>query len=507
MPPEGHSPGQKLYTPYQSIGSLGVNTLTSKLVTTLLPPTGPIFRFSMSDEAVADLTGEENARAEVEKKLNGVERAVMDEVEGLGIRAVLTEAVKQLIVVGNVLLYVPKAGNAKIYRLDRYVVQRDYEGNILRIIIKETVAREILPSDVQEMLKSQDGLPSDDVANPDSPDQREIDIYTVFSRKDQKMTTYQWINGLKLPRSMGEWPIDKTPIMALRWNFLHDEDYGRAYLDDYIGDITAVENMSKNIREGIAAMTKINPMVNPTGVTRASDVASAENLEIISGRKDDVTMLQFEKQADLKFAGEYLNSIIQRLMTVFMMNKSVQRQGERVTAEEIRSMISDIDDTLGGVYTLLAADFQKPFILRVIYRMEKQKKIPKLSGLKGSDGNPIAVPKVITGVEALGRGQDYNKYMTFMRDIVAPLKEVAISEINIPDFLKRAAVSLSIDTDGLLKSPDDKAAEQKKLQDAQAQAQQSQMLQDVVKGATPHIAKEAATGVAQQITEEVPTDV
>ena len=35
-----------------------------------------------------------------------------------------------------------------MYKLDRYVVQRDFEGNVLRAIVKETVSIETLPEEI-----------------------------------------------------------------------------------------------------------------------------------------------------------------------------------------------------------------------------------------------------------------------------------------------------------------------------------------------------------------------
>lgn len=507
MPPEGTDEGQALYRPYQSVGSHGVNTLTSKLVQTLLPANNPVFRFSVSDEAVEDLSQDANARSGVEKRLNEIERTTMDEIEGMGIRAALTEAIKQLIIVGNVLVYLPPKGNLKVYKLDRYVVQRDFEGSLLKVIIKETVAREILPKDVLEVVTAMEGLPSEE-ASGDSADMRELDIYTVFDRDGDNMSTYQWIKGYKLPRSFGTWPIDKSPIMALRWSYLHDEDYGRAFLDAYLGDLTAVERMSQNIREGVAVMTKVNILVDPLGQTRAKDVAEAENLEIISGRDADVTMMQTGKQGDLQFAGEYLNQIIRRLETAFLLNSSARRDAERVTAAEFQSVIKDIDDTLGGVYSLLANDLQKPLVSIILYRLERDKIIPKITSLKGADGKKIAVPKIVTGIEALGRGHDYNKYRTFMTDIIIPLGERGLGDLNINDLIIRAATALSIDTDGLIKSDEDKQREQAEAQAQQEQAQQAQLAQSVVSGATPQVAKAGAEVVAQQLAgqQQQPTE-
>lgn len=494
MPPDGYASGQRLNTPFQSIGSHGVNTLTSKLVMTILPANSPMFRVSVTDQVVEELSASTTMRSGVEKKLNEIERSVMDEIEGLGIRAALVEAIKHLIVCGNVLLYLPPKGNLRVFRLDRYVVQRDYEGNILRTIIKETVAKEVLPEDVKALLKPTEELPSD----AKKVEEKDVDLYTVFYRDGDRIRTYQCVKGIKLKKSLGSWKHDRSPIMPLRWSYLHDEDYGRAYVDEYIGDLTGVESLSRSIREAAAAAAKINPMVNPTGLTRAQDIAKAQNLEVISGRKDDVTMLQFDKQADLSVAQSVLQDLIARLSHAFMMNQSIQRQAERVTAEEIRAMISDIDSVLGGVYALLAQELQLPLVTRIMDRMVREKKIPDLTSIKGPDGKPVAKPKIVTGIEALGRGQDFNKYMTAMNSIIVPLKAELGPEMNLRDFAERALISLSIDIDGLFKTDEQKGQDAQKLQGAQQGQMTQEMLMGAVKGGVPPLAKAAAEAMASQ---------
>lgn len=499
FPPEGHDGSSRLKPTFQSVVAHGVNTLTSKLVNTLLPPNSPMFRLSVPDH-VLDALSAADTRSGVEKKLNEIERAVMEEIEGMSTRAALTEAVKFLIVGGNVLLYLPKKGGIKIYRLDRYVVQRDYEGNILRVIIKETLSREVIPQRHLAQIETtlgEERLPSDNVEL--KKDKKTYDVFTVFERVENRMVTYQTIKGVRLKGTEGSWPYDKAPVMALRWTYLSGENYGRAYVDEYMGDITGAEAISKAIREAAAAAAKVLPMVNPTGLTRAADIARAQNLEVISGRKDDVTMLTLDKQGDFAIPHQLLNDIIQRLSHAFMMNRSVQRSGERVTAEEIRTMVADIDDVLGGVYSLLAQELQYPLVVRLMHRMEVEKKIPRLSSLKGPDGKPIASPKVITGVEALGRGHDYNKYMTAARDILLPFREELREEVDFRDFAERALVSLSIDPDGIFLSDDQKAQKQQKLMGQQQTAMTQQMLMEAVKGGVGPMAKVAAEGMSEQM--------
>ena len=502
MPPEGHAPGAALYRPHQSIGAFGVNTLTAKIVSTIMPPNAPIFRYLVTDKVVADLANDTGARSAVEKKFNEIERAVQDEVEGLAIRDSLTNAVRQLIVCGNILLYLPKTGGLRVFRLDQYVVQRDSSGNILRVIIKEMVAIEALPQHVQQLIqKPHEGLPSEEVDK--GVNEKELALFTVFYRDNDRLRSYQSVKGIRIPKSKGSWPIKKTPLMALRWSSQPGEDYGRSYVDDYIGDITAVEYISQNLREGVAAAVKMNPLVNPAGLTRAEDIAAAENLEVLSGRADDVTMLQFNKQADLRVAQEFLNDIIQRLSHAFMMNKSIQRNAERVTAEEIRALVSDLEAVLGGVYALLAQELQLPLVTRVMDRMVAQKLIPDVTKIKDPEtGRPAAPVRIVTGVEALGRGNDYTKLKTFGNEILLPLAQAGLAEVNVSDYIRRTAVALGIDTDGLLKTPEDKAKDKEAAQGAATQ----QTTMEALKSAAGPVSKVMAERMADQIPQNQPTE-
>lgn len=493
MPPQGHTGASKLYIPWQSLGAHGVNTLAAKLLKTVMPPNTPMFRLSVTDKVVEELDNI-NARAGVEKKLNEIERAVQDEIEGLVMRAAIEETMKQLIVSGNAVLLLPKSGNLKLHKLDSYVVMRDAEGNFLKLIIKETVAVETLPENVQQIVNLVDGLAEDN----DEDEERNVDVYTCYYREDDRIQSFQAVKGKIIPGSEGSWLMDRAPVMVLRWTYLSDEDYGRSYVDAYIGDLMGAEALTKSLREAAAVASKVNPMVNPVGLTRIQDVAKAPNLQVIPGRKDDVSMLQFEKQSDMAFVAQTLDTIARRLQQAFMMNVAAQRDGERVTAEEIRSIISDIEEVLGGIYSLLAQDLQLPLVRRVMDRMVREKKIPDIDKLTDQEGKKVVSPKVITGVEALGRGQDYNRYVTFVRDVLAPLGDLGLQELNVSDFLRRAAVSLNIDVDGLLKSPEDKAAAQQQQMDLQAHAQNQQMMGDLVKGATPQISKVMAEQMAQQ---------
>jgi hypothetical protein len=138
--PRDHNQNQELPTPYQSIGARGVNNLTAKLLLTLFPPNSPAFKFAIDDFTLEEL---QQQRAPVEEGLNSMERAVMDEVESKAMRVPLNEALRHLIVTGNAVIHAGKNNKLRVFHLDQYCVRRDPQGEMLEIIIKEEMSREL----------------------------------------------------------------------------------------------------------------------------------------------------------------------------------------------------------------------------------------------------------------------------------------------------------------------------------------------------------------------------
>ena len=125
-------------------------------------------------------------------------------------------------------------------------------------------------------------------------------------------------------------------------------------------------------------------------------------------------------------------------------------------------------------------------------KMGKENKIPALpdEGLK---------PLIVTGVEALGRGEDLNKLGLFLQQL-APLGPQVLQEINVPDYIDRLASSLGIDTEGLIKSEEQKQAEMEAAQNQQALVTNQQTMAKLAEKATPEMVK----GMAQQGMDQAP---
>jgi len=467
-------------TPFQSIGARGVNHLASKLLLTLLPPNSPFFRLTIDDFDIEALVGPEQ-RGAVEEGFAKIERAAMNEIETEAFRVPVFEALKHLITTGNCLLYLPEGGGMRVFHLDRFIVKRDPMGNLLYLITKESLDAKTIPESARIAL----GLPSPQELSPESPD-KPYELFTYVCNKGKYWHIHQEIGTTTIPESFGKFPIDKSPFIALRFSRVDGESYGRGLVEEYLGDLKSLEALSKAIVEGSAAASKVLFLVRPNGTTRIKTIADAPSGAIVQGDSNDVSTLQVDKFNDFRIAQDMLRDIQERLAAAFLLNSSVQRNAERVTAEEIRFMAQELESALGGVYSVLSQEFQLPLINILLARMVKQKKMPKFP-------KESVKPQIVTGMEALGRGQDLNKLSQFL-EYLAPLgPEVLAQKLNIDDYMDRLGASLGIDTGGLIKTDEQIQMEQAEAQQAQQaqmeQAQQAQMMSDVVKGATPNMVK------------------
>lgn len=464
MPPLGFTETAQLPTPYQSLGARGVRTLSAKLLLSLFPPNTPFFKYDLDDFAVQQLSqGQPDGfRGAIEQALNARERATMLEIDTSLFRVIANVSLQHLIVTGNFLIYIPPKGRARGFRLDQYVVKRDAEGNLLEHIVKECVSPTVLPEAVRTIAQEEN-------KKAGGGDDKSCDLYTHVKRTDSNWEVYQEVCGVRVPGSEGSYPLDKSPWVVLRLSTQPGEDYGRSYCEELLGDLDSLEGLSETLVEGSAAAARLVFFVKPNGVTSLKVVAKARTGDVRPGDANDVTTMKAEKQADLGVAREQAQDLSQRLAYAFLMNVAVQRDAERVTAEEIRYMAQELDDALGGVHTLLSAEYQLPVVNVYTSRMEKNRRVPPLP-------NGLVRPSITTGIEAIGRGIDLRNLRAFTADVIQVLTpQIAFEYINPTEYIKRSAASYGIDTGGLIKTDEQIA-----------QAEQMQRLQELTQNLGPN---------------------
>lgn len=455
FPKDSDNASTNYETPYQSIGARGVNNLTSKLMLALFPPNAPFFRLSLGEDVMSALEDDADTREEWEAALSKMERRITKYMETHQMRVTCSEALLQLVLAGNVLLFLPpKEGGMRLYRLNAYVLSRDGTGNVLEIITKESLAFAALPDAVARLIEGT-------VTDSD----KLYDIYTHTYLEDGLYKSYQELEGKIIEGSEQTYPLDKSPWIPLRLKKMDGESYGRSFVDDYLGDLKVLEALSKSIVEVAAISSNILYLVNPASLTRISDLAKAKSGDFVRGRVEDIQVLQCNKASDLQITENAIREIEGRLSYAFLLNSAVQRNAERVTAEEIRYVASELEDTVGSIYAILSQEFQLPLIRRFMAQMTMDGHLPDLpQGASGVD------PVITTGIEALGRGHDLTKLDTFIR-YAQVFPEAFQTAVKQGEILRQIATALSLDSAAVIKSDEEIATERE--QELQMQMAQS----------------------------------
>lgn len=457
LPEEGDDHNDKLYTPYQAFGATAVNHLSSKLWLSLLPANNAFFKLSLSLKVQNELkqaADSENVKTRIQNSLAAIESAILQYIENTGIRSPAFSAVRQLIVTGNSMVYIPPSGRnhhpwshrgygLKVFRLDQYVVVRDTLGNLVESVILEKIAISALPEDIKEMVRNK---VNSDKKEPDST----VNLYTRIVRSDDNENEFevtQEVEGQQIEGSSETYKASELPWLILRWS--QDGDYGRGPVEEYLGGFQSLEALNQAIVEGSLGAAKVLFLVNPNGLTSASDLASARNMDFREGRADDITTLQLEKYNDFRIADQTRMNIQQQLSQAFLMHSSVQRDAERVTAQEIQFMAQELEDTLGGVYSILSQEFQLPLVTLILNRLQEDGEIPEMP-------DEALNPVITTGLEALGRNHKQAKLRNFVAEIGQMFgPEMASLYINPAEYIQRSAINHGIETEGLIRSEEE----------------------------------------------------
>jgi hypothetical protein len=246
--------------------------------------------------------------------------------------------------------------------------------------------------------------------------------------------------------------------LVLRFNTVDGEDYGRGRVEEFLGDLKSLEALSQALVEGSAAAAKVVFTVSPSATTKPQTLAKAGNGAIIQGRPDDIGVVQVGKTADFRTASEMAATLERRLAEAFLVLQV--RQSERTTAEEVRLTQMELEQQLGGLFSLLTDEFLKPYLNRYMLVLQRSGQLPKLP-------KDLVRPEIVAGVNALGRGQDRESLTAFITTIAQTLgPEALMKYINPDEAIKRLAASQGIDVLNLVKS----------MQDVQAETQQQQQM-------------------------------
>lgn len=450
---------QPLPSPWQSVGAKGVVTLASKLMLALLPPQTSFFKLQVDESQLGQY--DPKIKSELDLAFAKVERTIMEAIAASDDRVIVHQALKHLVVGGNALIYMGKDG-LKLYPLNRYVVDRDGDGNVIEIVTKERISKKLLEGQIPD---EKPNPPGNDEADTNRD---EVDIYTHVKRDNNRFVWHQEVYDKVLPKSFGKAPIESTPWIALRFNSVDGEMYGRGRVEEFMGDLKSLEALTQALVEGSAAAAKVVFVVSPSSTTKPASLAAAGNGAIIQGRPDDIGVVQVGKTADFRTAYEMSAQLERRISEAFLIMNV--RDSERTTAEEVRMTQLELEQQLGGLFSMLTVDFLVPYLNRKLAVFQKTGDIPRIP-------KDIVKPTIVAGINAIGRGQDRESLGAFLLTIAQTMGPEAIQTyVNPEEVIKRLAAAQGIDVLNLVRS-------MQEVQQEQAAAMQQQQQLELTKQA------------------------
>jgi hypothetical protein len=454
FPKSGRSKGEDYDVPWQSVGANGVTSLASKLKQVLFPSSVPFFRLSLSQDELGKVhndvqemaQGDPNAFQEIfgqvskaaDDSLALYEQEAIKLMESRGDGPKQNSVFEQLIVAGNCLIKDTRISREfSVHRLDTYVVARDDTGTVLKVILKEALSKQILrdlPNLGPDMKEKLDAFFGENT----NKDVETYDLYTGAILEDSgKYRVTQELMGSdqSQPLSMSETTFtpDDLPLRPLRLYDSGCEHYSRSYVENYLGDLRTLDGIYKAITEGTAAATRFIWMVRPNSQTDPEDVNKAKNGDAISGNPEDISPLSAEgKIRDISTAYQLADRIEVRLGKGFLLHSSVQRNAERVTATEVARLIQELETQLGGIYSILSQEFQRPYVW---FLLSALKSLPKLTAKSVESA-------IITGQDALGRTEELSRIDELIQRLMAV--PGAIERVKPAEYSSRVAKSLAI---------------------------------------------------------------
>ena len=447
---------KSLIQPWQSVGAKAVVTLAAKLMLALLPPQTSFFKLQVRD----DKLGEEldpTVRSELDLSFSKMERMVMDYIAASSDRVVVHQALKHLVVSGNALIFMGKDG-LKHFPLQRYVVERDGNGNVLEIITKELISRKVLGLDPPVYKNETNEVNANNGSNED-----DAEVYTCV-KLDESSGRWVWhqeVDDMIIEGSRSTAPKNASPWLVLRFNTVDGEDYGRGRVEEFLGDLRSLDGLSQALVEGSSVAAKVLFLVSPSATTKPQTLANAANGAIIQGRPDDVGVIEVGKTADFQTAASLSNTIEKRILDAFLVLNV--RDSERTTAEEVRMTQAELEKQLGGLFSLLTVEFLEPYLKRTLLVLQRTNQIPKLP-------KDLVRPKIVAGINAIGRGQDKESLTMFLGTIAQTLGgDALLKYVDPTEAIKRLAAAQGIDVLNLVKTQQQMQQEMQQMQQMQAQ--------------------------------------
>lgn len=463
LPDDFYQNSEQMNHDYQAVGAQAVNHLSNKMMLALFAPSRPFFRLDAKPVTKQQMQAVGAPEEEIARVLAAAEKEAVQQLDRRSLRPKLYEALKHLIITGNILVCL-EPETIRVIGLKKYAVRRSMSGKVVEIVIVDKVLMDELEPDVRDHVEKEQQYSED----------RKVCLYRwIKLERDGDYHMTQWVDAIKLPEKFnGKWPEEEMPYRVLTWDLADGQDYGTGLVEDYSADFSGLSALSKSQIQGAILSSEFRWLVNPAGLTKVEDFADTPNGGAMPGTEGDISLIESSKSRDLQvtinMAAEYVN----RIGRAFLLGSMLVRDAERVTAEEIRMTANELETALGGGYSRIAVDFQSPLARWL------------LAGGGALEGFDITV---VTGLDALSRSGDLDELKLWLADMAAlnNMPPQLIQTLKMDAIATALATPRRIDVQTFIKTADEIAAEQQAAMEQQATMMAAQAGADVAANAQP----------------------
>lgn len=493
FPPEGSRPGDNLPPPNQATNGRALVNLASRIMLTALPPGLPILKYNIIEHKLKDdFEADPTLYSFTILALARREIAIRQRMEATTTRTAYGELAMQLILAGNAMWRHININSPSVHKMTDYVVKRNASGEQLSNILKMKINLLDVDAETRGFIQNVRQYNTDKSEGLGD----EVFIYCCcklhrVSSKEKVWLYWEEYKGEMIPGTDVVADHDAPPQYAAWMKPNYGFNWGTSYAVQYEGDMYIVENQNGSLNDGAEAAALTWIFVRPGGVTSKRVLDKAENLKTMHGDANDITVFRLEKGGDFNFVVSTVERAERRLGQAFLQVSSIQRSGERVTAEEWKQMSAELNMAMGGLYSTFAQGAGAVIITRFSAMAEEEDK--DLQPL------PKGVTRVmpITGMDAMAIDEEQSnleRALEVAQRLLGP--EATGSKLDIDEALRRILAGNRVRPDGLLLSMQ---TQQANTADANAQAASATVLE---KAAGP-IAKEGAAALSEAITPQL----
>lgn len=458
FPPEGTTDLTKLASPNQSLIARGVINISKSLSSTILPPNGRFFRHKtvpsvsmqmeqLKAQAKAQGAAEEETldmiTSAVDNKLVARDERIREFIKASPDPETAYLGMVFAVMSGGACIFKPNLDSSKVYSIEDHVTSYDSTGEVTEVIVRDIIhISKFDPKALRELFGE------DDPATYEAAGWTDLPVYTRQVRRFDHWEIQVEIAGKRFSRMEGKEELDSPPFIAFPFFLYPKKHYGIGWLTHNKGDIYQFENTNTTMNQMIQVASQILAVIPPDmGLTKVELEKGRPGLHVVFGEPAKVSMIMAEISRNMGAIGDLYQTMRQTILSMFLMNEAVVRQAERVTQEEIRTVIAGLKELLGGLYISLARRVQRPYLNRIVTLMERA---GELEPIDKSLVNTILTAGVET-LEAMEEQQNLDGWLARLTQG----GDQALARVNFTEYATRTANNQSVNLDNLIKTDED----------------------------------------------------